>query len=179
MLTYAGIAFRNLPFMQDPNDFLRSYFWGCNEGHKLSVRCKHQIERSTSGSRETQDSKSYLQSSREVVDSVLDCYVHTQICSRCVSMEKVTCQQGYELMEERDSASDHAIRMGVSDGGFDAHRIDSMSQEQIQAAFNKAVAQEKFLQHKGCCEVCTLKRPRGRYSIAAWNIEAARSQRLD
>jgi hypothetical protein len=179
MLTYAGIAFRNLLFMQDPDHFLRSYFWGCDEGHKLSVRCKHQIERSTSGSGETQGSKSYLQSGREIMDSVLDCYVHTQICSRCVSIEKVTCQQGYELMEERDSASDEAIRKGVSDGDFDAHRIGSMSQEQIQAAFNKAFAQEKFLQHKGCCKVCTLKRPRGRYSIAAWNIEAARSQRLD
>jgi hypothetical protein len=179
MLTHAGVAFQKLPFMQDPDHFLRSYFWGCNEGLELSVKCKHQIEQSPRDNCEAQGLKSHLQSTSKIMDSVLDCYVHTQICQRCVSIEKVTCQQGYELMEERDCASDYAARMGAGDESIDARRTGSISQEQIQAAFNKSLAQEKFLRHKNSCEVCTLKRPKGRYSIAAWNIELARSHRLD
>ena len=114
-----------------------------------------------------------------MTDSVLDCYVHTQICPRCVSIEKVTCQRGYELMEVRDSAFDQAARLGVKDRNLGARQTESMNQEQVQAALNKAFAQEKFLHHKSSCEACTLKRPQGRYNIAAWNIEVACSQKLD
>jgi hypothetical protein len=179
MLTYADVAVKKLPFLQDPDHFLCSYFWGCDEGHKLSVRCKHKIERSLHKNCEMPGSKPYLQSIREMMDSVLDCYVHTQICPRCVSMEKVTCQRGYELMETRDSASDQAAKLGVKDRNLDARQIESMTPEQVQASFNKAFAQEKFLHHKSGCEACTLKGPQGRYNIAAWNIEVARSQKLD
>jgi hypothetical protein len=179
MLTNSGIAFQKLPFMQDPNHFLRSHFWGCDQGYKLSVRCKHQLELSLPSDPETQTSRSYVQSFGEIMDSILDCYVHTQICPRCVSLEKVTCQQGYRLMEARDSASDAAARMGIIDGSLDVDLIESMSQEQIEASFNKTFTQEKFLYHKNSCEVCTSKQPKGRYSISVWNIEVARSQRLD
>lgn len=179
MITFAGVVFKKLPFMQDPDHFLLSYFWGCDEGYKLSVRCKHKIEGSRPGNEETQGSKFYLQSIREMMDSVLDCYVHTHVCRRCVCMEKVTCQRGYELMEAQDSASEQAVRLGVLDGSLDAHQIESMSQEQVQVAFDKVFAQEEFLHHKNSCKVCTLKRPQGRYSIAAWDIEVARSQKLD
>jgi hypothetical protein len=178
MATNSRVTFQKLPFMQDPDHFLRSYFWGCDEGHKLSVRCKQQMERATSGDREVQGLKTYRPLAKGAMDSLLDCYVHTRICSRCISIENMPCQQGYQLMKARDSASDRAVRLGVGDESSKPYHIESMSPERIQAALDKVFTQKELLHHESNCEVCILNRPKGRYSILAWNIEVARSHKL-
>jgi hypothetical protein len=166
----------SLPFLQDPRRFLQSYFWGCNQGHKLSLRCRQQLEQIPADS---QDAMADSRTSEKILESVLDCYVHTKVCARCEPIEKVTCQRGYQLIKERDTAFDEAFRMGLTDRILSDTPGDSLTEEQLQAVFNKEFAQKEFLQHMGSCELCALKQPRGRYSMAAWNIEAARSRRLE
>ncbi len=107
-----------------------------------------------------------------MIESLLECYVHTKVCSRCKAIEKITCQQGYELMKARDIASDNAFRMEAES------REDSPSQERIEADLDMELAQQKLVHHRNGCQECTLEQPRGRYSLAVWNIETARSQRL-
>jgi hypothetical protein len=115
--------------------------------------------------------------SEKIMEAVLDCYVHTKVCARCEPIEKVACQLGYQLIKERDTAFEEAFRMGLNDRMLEDTPNDSLTAEQLQAVFHKDFAQQQFLQHMRSCEVCSLKQPRGRYGLAAWNIEAARSQR--
>ena len=56
----------SLPFLQDPRRFLQSYFWGCNQGHKLSLRCRHQLEQIPADS---QDAMGDCRTSEKIMDA--------------------------------------------------------------------------------------------------------------
>jgi hypothetical protein len=167
----------SLPFLQDPELFLQSYFWGCNQGHQLSLKCRQQLAQMPSTPEQPRSAKPDAQGSERMMESLLDCYVHTKVCVRCGPMEAVACQKGYELAKERDSAFDEVFRLGVTGGHLD-DRDDSLGERELHAVFNKEFAQREFVLHMSNCQECSVKPPRGRYSLAAWNIEAARSQRL-
>ena len=114
-------------------------------------------------------------SNRRIKNSFLDCYAHTQICTRCVSVEKLACKEGYFLMEERDSEFDRNSGLGIGFKTDDPHPNGELSQEQQVALFNTTKAQQRFLDHRNNCPVCIIKPPIGRYTIAAWNVQAARA----
>jgi len=162
----------SLPFLQDPEKFLRSYFWGCNQGYTLSLRCKQQLDqmRSFQGGGLTPNLPTAF--SEQIIELLLDCFVHTKVCSRCRAIEKIACQQGYELIKARDIAFENAFRFEIKS------RDDSPNQERVEIGFDMETAQQQLVHHRNGCQECTLKQPRGRYSLAVWNIEAARSQRL-
>jgi hypothetical protein len=166
----------SLPFLQDPERFLQSYFWGCNQGHQLSLKCRQQLAQ-TRAVPTLASAKPEVQLSKPMMESLLDCYVHTKVCVRCEPMEGVACQKGFELAKERDSAFDEVFRMGIKDGRLD-DSDDSLGNRELGAVFNKDFAQREFVLHMSNCQECSVKQPRGRYSIPAWNIEAARAQRL-
>jgi hypothetical protein len=165
-----------LLFLQDPHQFLQSYFWVCNQGHTLSLRCKDLLNRILS----IQPDANYVESaallSNQLMESVLDCYVHTKVCFRCEPIDRVPCQQGYELILARDIALDEARRMAIDDRPT-AVAAPSLSEEQLKAAGERELTRQQFLLHMTTCHQCTTEQPRGRYGLAAWNIETARLQR--
>jgi hypothetical protein len=167
----------SLPFLQHPERFLLSYFWGCNEGHHLSLKCRQQLARMQAVPEHPRSAKLGSQLSGQMMESLLDCYVHTKVCVRCKPMETIACPKGCELAKARDSAFDEAFRLKTKDGRLDDWD-DSMDDRELHAAFTKEFAQQEFLLHLNDCPECSVKQPRGRFSLAAWNIEAARSQRL-
>jgi hypothetical protein len=167
----------SLPFLQDPERFLQSYLWGCNEGHQLSVKCWQQMTQVPAIQPRAHSANSKSQISEHMMESLLNCYVHTKVCVRCEPMETITCQKGYDLARERDSAFDEAHGLGVNNERLN-DPDDSLGDRELRAVFNKEFAQRDFVLHLSNCQECSVKQPRGRYSLAAWNIEAARSQRL-
>jgi hypothetical protein len=166
-----------LPFLQDPKRFLQSYFWGCNVGYELSLTCKLQIEQAAAVALTAGEGTRFLAEER-FRESLVDCYVHTKVCRRCQSIENVTCKSGYQLLKERDAALDESFRVvATEETKSDSEEFNSLVRL-VPPAFKRHAAQQKFLDHIESCAKCSLKPPRGRYSIAAWNIEVARSQKL-
>lgn len=165
---------QNLPFLQDPRRFLQSYFWGCNQGYKLSSRCRQKLDDIAAAEGAVPEFER-----EDLMESLLDCYVHTKACPRCEPLDNVACQRGYELTRERDLALDEAVAMGVAGRSPASGLDDQFTAEQLQAIFNQAFAEQRLLQHQRSCEACGAKHPQGRYSIAAWNIETARARQTE
>lgn len=188
MINRADVTPQRNPFVEHSFHFLQSHFWGCKEGHRLRTAYKQQIEQSlryssesSTESFESREVKNWKTgaflpySDRRIKDSFLDCYAHTQICARCVLVEKLTCKEGYFLMEERDSVLDRTSGLGSGLKIDDLHPNGELSQEQHAALFDTAKAQQRFLDHRNTCPICIKKPPLGRYTIAAWNVQAVRA----
>lgn len=189
MINRADVTPQGHPFVEQSFHFLQSYFWGCKEGYKLRTTYKQQIEQSLRDGRqpgaerlENMEMKHWKAGAflpypdRRMQNSFLDCYAHTQICTRCVSVEKLSCKEGYFLMEERDSALDLTSGFGIGFKIDDSRPTVEPIQEQHEALlFNTATAQRRFLDHRNTCPICIMKPPIGRYTIAAWNVQAARA----
>ncbi len=178
----------NRTVSEDCDRFIRSYFWGCKEGHALRRKYSHSVERLRAKSeRPLPQNLDHWQtqvkevgtvfprphSDRSVMNAFHDCYVHTELCSRCQPVHRLPCQEGYLLLEERDSAREY--RLG-SNSAYEAagrpaiHTGRSLEDEDMGVC-NAKTAQQKFVEHRNSCPVCVTRPPVGRYTIAAWNAQ--------
>jgi hypothetical protein len=105
--------------------------------------------------------------------AILDCYAHTQVCSYCTSVDPINRRLGYDLIQERDTAVDDALRaVGFESSG---NRLEnSISQEQ-QAPINEDPARNGLMSHRNSRNISDPKIPAGRTPV--WTMEAARSRR--
>jgi hypothetical protein len=185
MINRTDVTPQKITFVEHLHYFLQSYFWGCKEGHKLRTTYKQQIEQSLHnglelgtqcfeswGMKSVKDGAFFPYPDHSLKNSFLDCYAHTQICTRCVSVEKLTCKEGYGLMEERDSAFDRTSGLGIGFKADDSRPNAELSPEQREALLYTSTTQQVFLDHRNTCPICIMKPPIGRYTIAAWNVQA-------
>ncbi len=154
----------SLPFLPDPNRFLRSRLWSCHEGRYLSAECARQVEqfRATESSGQRPDTLAV----GRMTSAFIDCYVHARICGRCVPVQQFVCEKGYELMRQSRAALANAAHPSQSGN---REQGPTVSQSNVEACL------EEFWRHRDGCEVCAAKCN----SLPVWNIEAALSQQME
>ncbi len=161
MFQEGGSMLQNLLFLQDPFGFLRLHLWRCQEGLNLSTRLEQAVGQGWRGENAS-DAHVESSSSSQIAEFFLDCYLHVQCCRRCIALERVGCEHGFLGTDLPNDASRNSMRTVLE---------ASSSSERLAPSHQRRVTYWKG------CEICAAKRSGLRALV--WNIDAARSQKID
>ena len=143
---------------QDSKELLQSHVWGCDAWHALNSRCKELLNSLYHSDSVSSADLPLLQ--ERFAESLLDCYVHTRVCSRCTPSQTVATARG--------KVTDQVRRIGH--GAW----TPSSSQEDAESSTPASVTSS----HRQDPDHSGSARRFGHFGVPAWNIEVARSQRL-
>ena len=150
---------------QEPKQFLQSHVWGCDTWHDLSYRCRQRLERLSHP--ESLSSAEFQLLQDQFAESLLDCYVHTRVCSRYKQSERMAKARHKAAQEAQSPEADAPLQLQ-----------GALHTEEQDASDKPGFSQHRSTRLTRKLDEHSTTRPTARFSVPAWNIEFARSQRF-
>ncbi len=149
--------------LQSPLKFLDSHVWDCAQGFQLSSKGRYDLKALLAEDSRPAAGEDDLLANIRAILSILECYVHSQVCTYCVPVHS-----SEPVRQLAGTATEPVIIQTCE---------HTQLKESLVGVSDPALAQAARLSHRASCKVCRAKEQRARAGAPVWTMEGARLQR--